>query len=212
MSQRKLPKPSIASFPFYKALLLAIFVSMSIFLLSAGFGVSIRGELRFTAVDVIVGIVSFGLGMSNWLAWQPRRSYPLRWLTVLIGNIYISVLLLLVSLLYWNALLNARWSVLVNSISVGLFVVAWFLPVLSPVIAKQLSSAQDNFSLTLLNFGGPAALMIAAGILGANFGMRASMDSRIIVLAFLFSLTSVGLAQYAANSLWPYRPWAKEDE
>lgn len=212
MSQRKLPKPSIATYPLHKAMLLALFVGVMLLLLSAGFAIPVRGELMFSATDVVGGIVSFALAVFNWLSWRPRRSYALRWTATLMGNAYLSFLLLLVSLSYWTLLLSSGWSAFVNIVFVGLFVIAWFLPVISSITAKRFAAMQDKISFSMLKFGGPAALMVTAGILGASFGLHSPMESKVIFLAFMFPLVSISWAQYASSYLWPYRPWAKEED
>jgi hypothetical protein len=215
MPQKKIPTPPIAGFPLYKVILLGLFGSLGISLMSVAVGIPARGDVMLTAGDVIIGIITFALSMFNWLSWRPRRSYKLRWIAVLVGNVYISSLLLLAGLSCWNALLNGGWRHFLNVILVGLFVIAWFLPMISSHASKRLSFMQDKLSFTLLKFGGPATLITTAGILGARFGLNGSTgstDSRIMAMAFLFPLASLSLAQYASDYLWPYRPWAKEDE
>ena len=216
MARKDLPKAAIADYPFWKATLLAIFVSVSISVLSSGFALitEARSHFSFRVWDILLGHISLGISLFNWWAWRPYRknARKVRWLATLMGNFYISILLFLGAFSAWNVLLDKPWNWLANGGMAGLFVLVWMLPVISSSIAKRFQRAQDIFSLKLLRLGGPAALMILAGILGARFGLHGSTNAKMFALAFLMSLLAVGAAQYAAAYLWPYRPWAKEEK
>jgi hypothetical protein len=57
--------------------------------------------------------------------------------------------------------------------------------------------------------------MVVAGILGANFGRSAYRhggSDALFVMALGFPLVAIFIAQYNAERLWRYRPWAREKE
>ncbi len=103
-----------------------------------------------------------------------------------------------------------------NSVLLALFIVAWILSSLSYSWSKRIAHAQDTLSLRMLAYGGVGSLMVAAGILGANYGMYASrygeISTALLIMAFGFSLVAIFVSQYNAEYLWRYRPWAKEEE
>jgi energy-coupling factor transporter transmembrane protein EcfT len=118
-----------------------------------------------------------------WLywAWKPRRKHArwLRWLGGLALGIYVSVQVLLGAIASWNVLLSHPWNLVVNSVLVLLLISAWILPGLSYRWSEKIADAQDTLGLRMLAFGSPAALMVAAGILGSTFGMSASRRGEV---------------------------------
>ncbi len=118
----------------------------------------------------------------------------------------------------WDALLAAPWNWIVNGVSIALFILAWVLPAISQRAARRIAYAQDSLSFKMLAFGGPAALMVTAGILGASFGLHGGpsaegqVDPRLVAVAVMPPIFGIGLAQYNAHHSWPYRPWQKDEE
>ena len=167
-----------------------------------------------TIGDILLGSMWLLFGFWTRWAYQRKRkhAYWHRWLESVCIGIYITLLLLCGGIVYWNALLGKPWNLLVNAVSITLFVLMWILPTISDTSAKRLVEMQYSLDLKLLTFGTPAVLMIIAGILGVHFGMRGSLDARMLFVAFMFPVLSLGLAQYFAASLWPSRPWAQEEE
>ncbi len=160
--------------------------------------------------DILLG--SVWLVMVFSARWKDKHPRWYNWMSSVFIGLYITLLLLAGGITYWNALLDAPWNVIVNTVATILFVLMWILPALSFPLARRIATAQRRLDLILLRLGGPAAVMIAAGILGANFGMRGSLDGKMLFLAFMFPVLSIGLAQHFATALWGSRPWAKEEE
>jgi hypothetical protein len=94
-------------------------------------------------------------------------------------GIYVSVQVLLGAIASWNVLLSHPWNLVVNSVLVLLLISAWILPGLSYRWSEKIADAQDTLGLRMLAFGSPAALMVAAGILGSTFGMSASRRGEV---------------------------------
>jgi len=214
---KNFPKPPVASFPIWKTILLGIGQSLIftflVWLFSALLPM-IQGNLpdwSLSALDVLLGSVMLPITVYSRWAWQPRRknAHWHRWIVNLSSGLYISGLLLTGAISYWNAILPLPWNVLINSLFLVMFLVAWVLPVLSYPLAKRLEEAQHTLDLYVLKWGGLSVVGIA-GIIGANIGLHS--DWRSVIVAVLFPIVAIGLAQYIASYLWPYRPWAKEDE
>lgn len=217
MSPKTFPKPPIASFSPGKTLFLGTGISMLFAFLIWLFrclGLLATGKRDFTLafVDVAGGIFLLLLSFYSRWAWQPRRIHALwhRWLVNLMGSVYLSILLLLAARMFWGIVLGDSRAFVGNLILTGLFVFAWLLPVISYPLAKQLEDAQYALDWRILKWGG-LALVGVAGVIGANIGLHGG-DKRPVLLAVLFSATAIGSAQYFASYLWPYRPWAKEEE
>lgn len=170
------------------------------------------------ANEVLLGSGPLFLALYAYWAWKPRRKNARlhRWLQACGGVLYWSILMLLLPVTYWNALLKNPWKWVVNGILIALFITAWILPVISYSVAEKLVRMQWTFNLRILSYGGLGGLMVLAGILGASFGMNASRNgevgSVIFVIAFLFSLMALSMAQMGAETVWRYRPWAKEED
>lgn len=225
---KKLEKPYILSWPTWKAMSLILGAgttfTLFIWLLKTlwepdrypGFRSDPPSFPPLTARDILLG---YGwLPVYLWIrwAWQPRRKHAHwhRWLARVTGVVYLCVLVLLMGMASWNTLLKPPWNWVVNSTLVVLFIVAWILPALSYRWSKRIARAQDNLGVRML--GGVGSLMVLAGILGASFGMHTARNgevrSGLLMIGFLSSLVAVFLAQYNAEQLWPYRPWAKEED
>ncbi len=211
------PPPS-ASWPIWKSVLLVLGFSVLwislIWIFRLPLVIYRNDSPGLKTSDILLGIVWLPYLLWMRWTWKPGRKHRRwhHWIANLFASLYITLLLLCGGISYWNALLGKPWNLLVNTVSIVLFMLMWVLPALSYTVAKRLVNIQRSFDLKLLKFGGPAALMIMAGILGANFGMHGSLDGRMLFMAFLFPVLSLGLAQYFATSLWPYRPWQKEAE
>lgn len=230
MPRRELQKPAIVSWPTWKFLLLALFAGGSITSLSwlfkafwepdryIGFGSNPPSFPPLTIGDILLGSGLLLIPFWKRWAWQPRRKHARwnRWLAELIGAVYVCVLVLLGGTASWNILLRSPWNWVVNSALVVFLIMAWILPALSYRWSKKIARVQDTFSLRMLAYGGVESLMVLAGILGASYGMNIARngDMRwgLLAIGFLFSLLAVSLAQYNAEHLWRYRPWAKEEE
>lgn len=216
---RGIKKPSVVSMPVWKVIFGGIGGSILwvflIWLFNFVLSMYRTGIPRpVTIGDILLGSVWLWIGFWTRWAYQVNRRHRRWhvWLESVFIGVYITLLLLCGGIAYWNALLGEPWNWVVNIVSIVLFALVWVFPAISFTFAKRITAAQDNLGLTMLKFGGPATLMIIAGTLGANFGMHGSRDSKILFIAFLFSVISIGLAQYFAVSLWPSRPWAKEEE
>jgi hypothetical protein len=216
MSPKAFPKPPIASFSLRKTLFLGTGMSMLFTFLIWLFrhleSWATKRDFTMAFVDVVGGIFLLPLSLYSRWAWQPRRRYALwhRWSVNLMGSVYLSILLLLAARMFWEIVLGDSRAFVVNLILTGLFVFAWLLPVISYPLAKQLEDAQYALDWRILKWGG-LALVGVAGVIGANIGLHGG-DKRFVLLAVLFSATATGSAQYFASYLWPYRPWAKEEE
>lgn len=210
MSRPRLPKPSISYLSFPKAFLLSFFVGVGLLLVSSALAMPIRQQSVITTGDVLFGSTVFVLGLFNWAVWKVGFSYSIRWLSVVIGNLFISLVLLLVGLRYSHLILTKTWYVFTDMVLIIGFVSSWCLPFLFPKIAKALANVQDNFSLILLKFGSPLALIVSVSIVSAAFGGTCvDCDGKVVLLTLLFLYGSLGLAQYSAEYLWRYRPWQK---
>lgn len=217
---RTLPKPPIASWNIMRAAFLGTGLSILFTFLSwlfssiADWARDNSFNLTLSIREILAGSAFLPLSMYGYWAWRPKRKYGHwhRWIHSWLGSWYVSFLPLVGGMTYWNVLLDEPRNFLVNTVAIALFGLMWALPALSYPLAKRLLDMQYGLDLKLLKFGAPAALMIMVGILGASFGLYGSLDGRILALAFLFPVVSLGLAQYFAASLWPYRPWAKEEE
>lgn len=208
----------IVSWPLWKHLLAALFVSGMLTFMSWGFREVIVGNVDYpkplplSVRDVITGsmlsLISFWM---RW-AWKPRRkhAYWHRWLSSLIYAIYVNFLLLLLGTACWNALLKSPDDWIVNSVLVLLVIIFWILPVLSSHWAKRLAVAHYTLDLRMLPY---AKVLITAGILGASFGMNAARSSEvwiaILLMGFLSSLAAISVPQRNAEKFWGTRPWAK---
>ncbi len=225
MPRKDMPKAPVASMPLWKAVLMG-----------AGLGL-ICGFFGWLAPSVLHhGLhgrwppvsawpaIHFGfftlISIYMWWAWRPRRKHGrwLRWCGSVAFTVYLSALFIAGGVIYWDALLAAPWSWIVNGVSIALFILVWVLPAISQKAARRIAFAQDRLSFKMLAFGGPAALMVTAGILGANFGLHGGpsaegqVDPRLVVFAFALPILGIGLAQYNAHHFWPYRPWQKDGE
>lgn len=171
-----------------------------------------------TIKELLLGSGFFPLSLWSLWAWQPKRKHARwhRWLASLTGAIYLSVLIMLGGVKSWNVLLDHPWNWMVNSTLFMLLIISWILPALSYSWAKKIAHAQDVLGLRMLSYGGVGSLMVLAGILGANLGMRLFGSGKLrlaaLIMAFGWPLVAVFFAQYNAERLWPYRPWAKEEE
>lgn len=171
-----------------------------------------------TMGSILVGIGWLLLFLWVWWSWQPRRKYARwhRWLASLSGSVYFSSLVLLGGTASWHAALNPPWNSVMSSVSSTLFILAIMLPAFSFRLAQKLTWAQDDLGLKMLSYGTPVALLVSAGIVGANYGIHASrhgeMRMALLIVAFGFSLIAIAVAQYNAEHLWRYRPWTKEEE
>lgn len=171
-----------------------------------------------TVGDILFGSVWLPLYLWLYWSWKPGRKHARwhRWLGSLIGSIYLSILVLSGGMTSWNVLLTYPWNWIVNSILAVLLLIAWILPAMSYRWSQTISRAQDALYLRILAFGGVEGLMITAGILGANYGMNlsrnADFQSLLLIFAFTFPFLAILVAQYNATRLWPYRPWAKDEE
>lgn len=218
--QKNFPKPAVADYSPWKTLLIGTGVSILftflVWLFNSTAYLYQSGAMArsLSIADIILGSVLLPLGFYSRWAWQPRRKYHRwhRWLVNLLGSMYVCLLLLLGGITYWNILLDKPWSWFVNTVIVILWILALLLPAISATLAKHIAALQDRLDLKILQFGGPTVLLILSGILGANFGLKGSIDNKITFLAFIFPVLSIGLAQYFSNYLWSYRPWAGEDE
>ncbi len=220
MSRKELPNPRLT---FGKAiknalLLWAIFSFMS-FVHNAIFALYTTGTPEHSLVtDILFGSGFLLLSLWSLWAWQPRRKYARwhRWLVSQTGVIYVSVLILLGGVSSWNSLLQHPWNWIVNSILVMLFIIVCILPALSYRWSKKIAKAQDTLGLNILSYGGTGSLMVLVGILGSIFGRAAyrggKLETAIWVFGFMWPLVAIFLAQYNANKLWAFRPWAKEEE
>lgn len=211
--------PSVVFWPVWKVVLVGLGGSalwtFLIWLFSLPLSIYRTGTHRtLTLGDVLLGSVWLLIGF--WTRWnyqsRSRHVHWYRWLESVFISVYITILLLCGGIAYWNVLLDSPWNLLVNSVSIVLFVLMWVLPSISYAFAKRLVEIQYSVDLRLLKFGAPAVLMIMAGVLGSSLGMHGSLDIRMLALAFLFPTLSLGLAQYFATYLWSNRPWSKEEE
>jgi len=226
---KRFPTPPIASFSVFKTLLYATGGSLLFVFLVWLFGGVLsptdRGGSRdwsLSISELLLGSVPLPLIFYSHWAWRPRRRNGTwhRWLVNVAGCFYVSILLLLAALASWKAILlsffpasSPVWRHVGVGILIGLFALAWALPVVSYALARRLEEAHHrlDFKLLVVSGGAPAALMVLAGILGADYGLHGG-DGRIVALALLSALCAVGLAQYWAAYLWRYRPWAKDEE
>jgi len=214
MSANNLPKATIASFPFWKALVQGVFLSAGIVILSGGFRfiVGISDGFTLEVWNIALGGAFLIIGLFNWWVWHwhGKRAPVFRWWTTLAGNLFVAILLLSAGLTCWNALLMSPWNWIVNGILILIFVWMLVLPALSTSRAKSFSKAQDVLSAKMLMFGGAAALMLFSGIVGASVGLSRSVGSILFLFAFLLPVFAIGLVQYSMTRLWLYRPWQKE--
>jgi len=226
---QRFPTPPIASFSVLKTLLWGTGASLLFVFLVWMFGgvlsPTVRGGSRdwsLSISELLLGSVPLPLFLYSRWAWRRRRRNAAwhRWVAKVAVCFYLSILFLLASLASWKAMLlsffpasSPVWRHVGNGILIGLFALAWALPVVSYALARRLEDAQQqlDFKLLALSGGAPAALMVLAGILGADYGLHGG-DGRIVGLALLFALCAVGGAQFWAVDLWRYRPWAKDEE
>lgn len=224
MPRRELPKPSIASWSIWKVMGGALYLWIFFTFLSWLFNSMLHQYNTGVFVHPItVSEILVGSGWVPWFLWsrwnwQSRRKHArwLRWLEAFSGTLYFSILMLLLPIACWNALLKNPWKWVVNGSLIALFMMAWLLPAISYSVAKKLVDMQWRFNMRILSCGGLSGLMVLAGILGASFGMNVSrsgkVGSAILVTAFLSSPMALSVAQMGAETIWRYRPWAKEEE
>lgn len=220
MPRKDMPKAPVASMPLWKALLFGVTLG----LILATFGWLVPSILHLRWDLTAWPPIHFGFftltSMYMWWAWRPRRKHGrwLRWCGSVLGTVYLSALFVAGGVIYWDALLAAPWNWIVNGLSTALFILVWLLPAISERAARRIAFAQDRLSFKMLAIGSPAALMVTAGILGTTFGLQGGpsaegqVDPRLVVLAFMFPILGIGLAQYNAHHFWPYRPWQKDEE
>ena len=223
---KTMSKPPLASYTPAKMVVLAVGSTLGITLLiwavdSLTTPYAGDPDLSFSIAHVLMGMIWLAAAFYSRWAWQPRRKHGHwhRWTGAFVQAVYVCILLLLASLASWKATLHSFfplappvWRQIGNAILVGLFALAWALPVISYALARRLEDAQErlDFKLLALSGGAPAALMVLAGILGADYGLHGG-DEGIAVGGLLFSVCAVGLSQYWATYMWRHRPWAKDE-
>lgn len=225
MSRKELPNPHLT---FWKTIysaggLWSIFTFMNwifnwVFSYVGSHGESSDFPPLLTTGSALMGLGWLLLFLWLWWAWRPRRKHARwhRWLASFSTVLYVSSLVLLGAVRSWNAVLITPWNAVINSLLLVLFAFVIILPVLSSQLSTKLAKAQDELGLKMLSYGSPAALLILAGTVGANYGRDASRHGNLTtatcIVALGLSLVAIFLAQYNAERLWRYRPWAKEEE
>lgn len=222
MPSKALPKHPVARMPLWKVVLLGLFLSGFVSLMSALAPAVVEKPFSFspTMWDITIGGTLLVLILFHRWTWGPRRKHGrwLRWFANVATSVYVSLLFLLPPILLWNILVRPPWNWIVNGVSIALFVLVWVLPAISERAAGRIAYAQDTLGLKMLRFGTPAGLMVTAGILGANFGLHggpspeAALGTRLVFIALLGPPCAIAMAQYFADYFWPYRPWQKDEK
>lgn len=215
---KSFPKPPVSSFPVWKTMLYGTVMSLLftfLIWLFNSLAPMAQGDLvdwSLSMSDIFLGSALLPVAFYSRWAWQPRRKNANwhRFTVNLVSCFYISGLLLLAAIMYWDIILVTPWNLLVNGIFVGAFFLVWVLPAISYPLAKRIEKGHHAFDLIILKWGGPG-VVITAGILGGSIGLH-GRDMRLLIVAILVPLLAVGLAQYFASYLWRYRPWTEEEE
>lgn len=216
----KLPKPGFASFStgkafltiLYGTLLIVFMVWLSRAIIPLAHDKPVN--LSLSVADILLGGGILPIAVYERWAWKSRRRNASwhRWLGRVAIHLYLSLLALVGSVAYWNAILDKPWSLFVNGAVIAGFALASTLPAMAYSLAKSLLEKQDLFSLKLLTIGSPLSLMVLGGVFGASQGLQGPSKAKFVALAFLLAFIGIGLAQYSITYFWPYRPWAKDEQ
>ena len=202
---------SLASFPPWKALLGAVYLSLFFcFVVWLFNSVLVRAFTRVPSRgEMLLGLAVAPLYLSVWWASRMGNARML-WLSDFGLSAYLVLLSSAGAIRFLAASLLAPWDGIVAGLHVFLA-----LTVLG-VSLVALRRGRGLFAPTVDRLWIIAALFGGGGAEGALLGMYASRYGKLhgafLFLGILFSILSLVILMGSLDHLWRYRPWAKDEE
>lgn len=207
-------RSGIASFPLWKAVLGGIYLSAfftgMIWLFNSLYLANWKHPLSFS--ELTLGCIVLPLYLWTWWALKNKGGNSwCGWLSNLSLGVYLSFLLLVGAVMFYNRALSSPWNWLAIGLEIGLVLGGFILFLAAPNTFEHLFFGRMNRFSQLLIF-----LLGGSGTGGAAIGMYSARHGGLDFLQFLMAIMFGFLGKvFLFGSLyfsWHSRPWAKKDE
>jgi len=199
------PKPPAADWPWWK-------LTGLVFLTLAGFAVgfilvpfpsSIALWIAVALIFLTAVVVVWSMRSEPWWA---QVAYMNAWMLLILG----------ISLRNWAAVIpiSPIWVVPI----VGIYAIAWALPIFRPEFSLKLAREQVNpktiagrvfVTVALIVSSIAAAIAPSLGLFGPRWGIQNEVH---VFIATGSTIVAIVLSQYTSSHLWPQRPWAETEQ
>jgi hypothetical protein len=177
---------------------------------SGVFALAIAFLPSYSALGLTLAIL-LTLTASILAAYNVKRD---NWWTQVAGSAIWSIELMGAAVRGWDSVVSGFW---VWALPImGAYAAAWVLPIyareLSVKLWREQNAPQTKLGRVIMAI--VLSVFPVAGVLGAQVGMYGTraghMDSVMLFIAVVASVTSIGLAFTISYQFWPKRPWRQQ--